>query len=68
MAKEITQLTVCRKGLNETATARIVTVDGLIYFFDVAPELTDRRILALVGTLVAFEERGDQQNRRRRRY
>lgn len=65
MAKAIKRLTICRNVSNRPATVRILTDADFVYMFEVAPQLSDRRILALIGRLVDFEERGDQQKRKR---
>ncbi|WP_115996036.1 hypothetical protein [Cohnella lupini] len=67
MAKNIKHMTICRNGSNRPTAVRILTDADFVYTFDVAPQLSDRHILALIGRLVDFEERGDQVKRNRRR-
>jgi hypothetical protein len=65
--KSYKQLTICRAGSNRPATVRAVTEADLTYYFETAPQLSDRRILALVGRLIDYEQRGDQTKRNNRR-
>lgn len=66
--KTFKSLTICRSAHgNRPATVRAVTEQDQTYQFEVAPELSDRRILALVGQLVTYEQRGDQERRRKER-
>lgn len=59
-------LTICRNEHgNRPATVRAVTEQDLSYQFEVAPELSDRRILSLVGQLVTHEQRGDRERRKK---
>jgi len=64
--KTYKQFMICRVGSNRPTSVRAVTEADMKYQFEVAPELTDRRILALVGSLISFEQRGDQEQRKRR--
>lgn len=57
-------LTICRSEHgNRPATVHAVTEHDLSYQFEVAPELSDRHILSLVGRLVTHEQRGDRERR-----
>lgn len=67
MAKDIKRLTICRNGSNKPVTVRTETQNGITFMFDVAPELSDRRIISLVEKLADFEIRGDQMKRNIRR-
>lgn len=62
--KTFKSLFVERHGSNRPATVHAVTEADLTYQFEVAPELSDRRILTLLGHLVDLEERGDQERRK----
>lgn len=64
----ISSLTVRRVPAdNRPAHVRAVMESGDTFNFDVAPELSEKRIATLVGHLIDFENRGEQVMRRRNR-
>lgn len=67
MAKDIKRMTICRNESNRPTTVRTENQDGIIFMFDLFPELNDRRIISLVESLANFEIRGEQIKRNNRR-
>lgn len=65
--KTFKSFTADRHEDNRPALVRVVTEAEMTYRFEIIPETSDRRILALVGSLVDFEEHGEQVKRKRRK-
>lgn len=56
---------VRRNGSNNPAEVTAVTDIGFVYHFSVAPELTDRQILRLVGRLIDHANQGTRRGRKK---
>ncbi|KQX45876.1 hypothetical protein [Paenibacillus sp. Root444D2] len=62
----IERVTICRDR-NMPVAARVLLGNGTIHYFNLSPDISQRRISALLPMLVDREQYGDDVQRKRRK-